>query len=178
MHWFADTCGHPDWFLVGPALIRPFREHHDDPTSITRHDFIETNGSLMLVGSGLLALQVFSIQNYSLQIFVFALASLVAFTNQIHKCAHLEVTPDWFARLAEFGLVLSPQHHRLHHVGPAQQGLLHPLGVEEILFWIACEFLRGLEKGLPNKFPLRKGIRTSVLRSQGCCRNLLSQARR
>ena len=74
------------------GFIRPFREHHIDPTSITRHDFIETNGDNFSVTVPALAYMAYKFMTYSPdQIYhmyywecsIFLCALFVSLTNQV-----------------------------------------------------------------------------------------------
>jgi ubiquitin-conjugating enzyme E2 variant len=121
VHWIGDTWGTPDWPILGQSLIRPFREHHDDQTAITRHDFAETNGNssagaLVLLAGAWAAPEGASglfleIQLFSLSLWLFA-------TNQIHKWAHTAEVPALVAWLQRRRFILSPEHHRTHHSAP------------------------------------------------------------
>ena len=73
-------------------FLRPFREHHIDPTSITRHDFIETNGDTFAVTIPVLckltwdfvSLPEIEIQRKFFWIcFWYQLTIFVALTNQV-----------------------------------------------------------------------------------------------
>lgn len=74
------------------SFIRPFREHHIDPTSITRHDFIETNGDnfavvmlpLMLMAYRFVSYSSEEIQeSYNWMMYIYLLAIFVSLTNQV-----------------------------------------------------------------------------------------------
>lgn len=122
VHWFADTVGHETWPIVGSTLIRPFREHHVDPMSITRHDFIETNGSsFLLVGLAWTVLVFLTDMNQadSNRIGLVAPALLfLCLTNEIHKMAHLgNQSKTWHQFFAKRGWLLSAEAHRHHHSG-------------------------------------------------------------
>lgn len=127
VHWLFDTWGDLDTPVFGRLAIRTFRHHHVDPTAITRHDFIETNGhniSLTTIYSvsGLLILR--SDDEGMTLLRVFACMSLLcatvftAFTSQIHKWAHQD-SPSWLVGVLQRArLVLSPEHHAEHHATP------------------------------------------------------------
>ena len=114
VHYFADNIGDEDTPLFGPALIRPFREHHVDPDSILRHDFIETNGSLYLIGSIVLSMSLY----FDLFIhFTLIFTLFQANTNQIHKWAHMKTPPKLIRLFMNLKLLLSSEHHKKHHSG-------------------------------------------------------------
>jgi plasmanylethanolamine desaturase len=115
-HWAFDSFGSVKTPLLGAAFIRPFREHHVDPSAMTRHDFVETNGSSCLACAPLLLAALFASPAW--QAFLVCLCIGILVTNQCHKWAHMEHRPKVVFLLQRFRLVLKPEEHRLHHQPP------------------------------------------------------------
>ncbi|KAJ8930479.1 hypothetical protein NQ314_016706 [Rhamnusium bicolor] len=143
-------------YFLFQNFIRPFREHHIDPTSITRHDFIETNGDNFMVTIPFLGRMVWDfitlskddVQNkFTWNCYVFLLAIFVAMTNQIHKWSHTYFgLPSWVIFLQEYRVILPRRHHRIHHVAPHETYFCITTGwlnwpLEKLRFWSALEII-------------------------------------
>jgi len=149
VHWAGDTIGDETTPVFGPNFVQPFRYHHVDPEDITRHDFVETNGNNCIVAAPVLMGIVWFIPSEPTFFFyacvVVACTALFVFcTNQFHKWAHTKVPARWIRVLQRAGLILSPEHHAVHHASPQDKyycitvGWMNPL-LERIRFFRACE---------------------------------------
>ena len=124
VHFLADTFGTPDTPFVGKAFVLPFREHHDNPKGILEHPFMIANGNNCLVTVpfliGVLVLVPVdgSRAGYLTGAFGLFFCLAILLTNQFHKWAHMDEPPRAVAWLQRKGLVLSKEHHDVHHVSP------------------------------------------------------------
>ncbi|XP_014678993.1 PREDICTED: transmembrane protein 189-like [Priapulus caudatus] len=156
VHWGADTWGRVDMPIFGPAFIRPFREHHIDPTALTRHDLIEANGDNCMATIPFLSYMAYKFAShapeqiaadYSWDMFVYQLSIFVTLTNQIHKWSHTYFGLPWYAQaLQKAHIVLPRKHHRLHHVSPHETYYCITTGwlnypMEVVGFWRHAETL-------------------------------------
>lgn len=139
-HWFCDTFFEEETPLIGPLLIRPFREHHRDPLAMVRHGFLEMNGNTCLAVTPLLGLALAlgpdeprSIASHSALGFTACLFAGLVVTNRLHGWAHDPAPPRVACWLQAVGLALSPQRHAPHHHAPYDRsycvthGWLNPL---------------------------------------------------
>lgn len=145
-HWAGDTLGSPKTFWVGKRFIEPFRNHHTDPTDITRHDFVETNGNSCIVVSLILVPVVALLParatqpSYWVCALVASTCAWLVATNQFHKWAHCEQPPACVRWLQRAGVVLAPKHHAVHHRAPHDtqycitSGVMNPLLARVRLF--------------------------------------------
>lgn len=158
VHWAGDTWGTAEWAIIGPALIRPFREHHVDQKGLTRHDFVELNGSNCLVSVPVLVMAALGLEigerfvggttTAFLSAFLAWMTLWVFFTNMFHQWAHREPAENnalirWLQRRR---LILSPEAHAIHHRPPhlghycITTGWLNPV-LERVDFYRRAERL-------------------------------------
>jgi ubiquitin-conjugating enzyme E2 variant len=121
VHWACDTWGTPSTPLLGPLAIRTFREHHVDDKAILRHDFVETNGqsialSVLPASVGLYVTRDGASGFWAASLL--AMAVFVSLTSQIHKWAHMDRPPRVVSYLQRARVILSIEHHHVHHVHP------------------------------------------------------------
>ena len=124
VHFLADNFGSADMPIVGPNFIGPFSNHHVDPKGITQNDFVDTNGNNSLV-SILPMLLVWlavpigaTVAGYLFGAFFLFLCLAVFLTNQFHKWAHAHSSPAFAVWLQRKGIILSKEHHDIHHESP------------------------------------------------------------
>jgi len=149
-HWIADTWGCLETPLIGNTFIRSFREHHLEPTAITKHDLFEVNGDNCMITLPLLMITAFAkfkpddIYYLFVHNFLMLLCIWVSLTNQIHKWSHTYRLPLYVKLMMDMGLILSKKDHAIHHRNPFDKyycitnGWLNPW-LANINFWKRLE---------------------------------------
>jgi plasmanylethanolamine desaturase len=139
VHWAADTYFSEDTPVVGPALIKPFRQHHIFPRDICAHTLVSIVGNVCILAVPVLTLCLYLLWLNDHGLLAFAIlcttlmvAATVA-TNVFHKWAHQEKPYTVVRWLQRIRLILEPRHHQIHHTEPFEMhycitnGWLNPL---------------------------------------------------
>jgi hypothetical protein len=165
IHWTCDTWGTDRMPILGKTFIRPFREHHVDQTAITRHSFIETNGTNCFVSLVALIPALFiplTFWGTILIAYLVALTLSIFGTNQFHKWAHQTNPPVIIRWLQKHRVILSPDHHSTHHTSPYDRyycittGWLNPILARTGFFRYAERLITKITGAIPRQDDLQK----------------------
>jgi hypothetical protein len=120
VHFLLDNFGSPETPVIGQKFVKPFRDHHVDPMAMTHGDFIAVNADNVFVCLPVI-IPAFFLLDVALHpywgVFIVGLVAGVIMTNQLHKWAHMPTVPRLVAVAQRSGVVLSKEHHSVHHSG-------------------------------------------------------------
>ncbi len=151
-HWALDTYGSEETPYLGYVLIKPFRMHHEHPTYMVQFDDAPTIAN-SAAGATPLQLIAWYVATLGGWWSIIALLFMIAFfgavaTNLFHKWSHMDTPPAFAKALQRCHLILTVEHHDLHHISPHKtaycitNGWMNPL-LDTIHFWRAMEFVLG-----------------------------------
>ena len=172
VHFLADNFGSYDTPILGPNFIEPFREHHVDPKGIVANDFVDANGnnSLATLPFMLFVWIVVPLETwyygYLFGAFSLFLCLAAFLTNQFHKWAHMDEPPALVGWLQARGVILSQDHHDIHHESPYDTyycitaGFWNPL-LDRIRFYERTERL--IRRSVPGTDPMLRSEREGNL---------------
>jgi sterol desaturase/sphingolipid hydroxylase (fatty acid hydroxylase superfamily) len=119
VHWGLDNYFSTKTPIIGPTLVKAFRDHHTDEQLICRKSLVENLGHTCIAADLLLvALLIAPAVWFS----VFSLGVILAgvLTNLIHRLAHAQKVSRLVRALQKARILLSPEHHQHHHTSPYQ----------------------------------------------------------
>jgi hypothetical protein len=120
VHYLLDNFGSPETPVIGQKFVKPFRDHHVDPMAMTQGDFIAVNADNVFVCLPVIIPTFFFLDTEAhayTGVFIIGLVAGVIMTNQLHKWAHMPSVPRLVAAAQRSGVVLSKEHHSVHHSG-------------------------------------------------------------
>jgi plasmanylethanolamine desaturase len=119
VHWGVDT-----WFTecVFGRVVSIAREHHTHPQNIVGYPFLERSTlgsapSAVFIGLASLVTALFPVSatSYSLMIVWFVTSTCLFLGNDFHNLAHRRPTSPLLRLAQKLRLVLTPEHHWVHH---------------------------------------------------------------
>jgi ubiquitin-conjugating enzyme E2 variant len=120
VHFLLDNFGSPETPVIGQKFVKPFRDHHVDPMAMTQGDFVAVNADNVFVCLPLIIPAFYFLdtgEHPYAGVFVVGLVAGVIMTNQLHKWAHMATVPRMVSAAQRRGIVLSKEHHSVHHSG-------------------------------------------------------------
>jgi Lipid desaturase domain len=172
VHFLADNFGSYDTPILGPNFIQPFREHHVDPKGIVGNDFVDANGnnSLATLPFMIFVWIVVPLETwyygYLFGTFFLFLCLAAFMTNQFHKWAHMDTPPAFVGWMQARGVILSREHHDIHHESPYDTyycitaGFWNPL-LDRLRFYERTERL--IRRSVPGTDPMLRSEREGTL---------------